>query len=100
MLICIFIDQYLDGDSDVSSHRPDPLGQDTNYERHSFGRPGKFTNQLILIEYKIFIKQKKLEYSYLFNHQKCLILSFFKIKLYFSCKEIDFKNRQWVFGEK
>ncbi|XP_051170465.1 uncharacterized protein LOC127287511 isoform X2 [Leptopilina boulardi] len=32
--------QYLDGDSDVSSHRPDPLGQDTNYERHSFGRPG------------------------------------------------------------
>ncbi|XP_043464524.1 uncharacterized protein LOC122499974 isoform X2 [Leptopilina heterotoma] len=32
--------QYLAGETDVSSHRPDPLGQDTNYDRHSLGRPG------------------------------------------------------------
>lgn len=41
-ILCkMLVDQYLAAESDVSSHRPDPLGQDTNYDRHSLGRPGK-----------------------------------------------------------
>ncbi|XP_033229864.1 uncharacterized protein LOC117181378 isoform X2 [Belonocnema kinseyi] len=31
--------QYLDGERDGASHRPDPLGQDTNFGRPSLGRP-------------------------------------------------------------